>query len=113
MEKRRFQRIQIGNMTADISDGVGFYTGSVSNLSRSGLRIEDLSKRFDGSSKQFSLVLSGDGHHFRMKVRPRWTRAQSLSKKVGMEIVKAPWGWAEFVINLEPPASSQWTEITM
>ena len=100
MEKRRHQRMAISNLSADISDGKGFFPGVVSDLSRFGLRLTDLPLKVD-SSQRPSIVVSGHGRNFKMLVRPCWTQKDNNRKSVGVEIMNAPWEWTEFVAGLE------------
>lgn len=103
----------VGNLHADISDGHGFFSGTVEDLSRFGLRLDDVSIRLNDKSKHFSVIVSGLGKHFKMKARPRWASGKSYSKKVGLEIVNAPLGWTEFVMEHEPGTDDTWAEITI
>jgi len=102
MEKRRHQRMAVANLHVDISDGQGFFSGTVEDFSRFGMKLDNVPKRLDEKAGNLALVVSGEGKHFKMKARPRWARRKSFSKKVGLEIVNAPWGWAEFVMQFEP-----------
>jgi len=113
MEKRRYQRMAVGNLMVDISDGKGFFSGTVGDLSRSGLKLDDLSNRLDITSKQLSVVVSGQGKHFKMIARPKWKKSRNISNNIGVEIIKAPFGWAEFVRDFEPPQISTIEEIIM
>ncbi len=102
MEKRRHQRMAVKNLWADVSDGKGFFSGLVTDLSRFGLRMVDLPGKLDNNSQRLSLVVSGHGQNFKMLVRPRWSRKEVNQKCVGVEIINAPWGWTEFVMDFEP-----------
>jgi hypothetical protein len=102
MEKRRYQRIAIENLSVDVADGVGFFQGMVSDISRSGICMTDLSERLNGDVKKMTVVVSGKGANFRMNVRPRWYTHGGVRKIVGVEMINAPVGWAEFVIGVEP-----------
>ena len=113
MEKRRHQRVEVDNLNVDISDGMGFFTGTISDISRFGLKVENVPKRLNDSVKQLSIVISGKGQHFKVKARPRWTVRQPISKSVGIEIVQAPFGWTEFVMNFEPAKDDVWGEIQL
>jgi len=103
MEKRRHPRMMIKNFSVDISDGVGFFQGMVFDISRFGVGISELPKRIDGSAKKMTVVISGRGENFKMKVRPKWYTHGGVTKSIGAEIINAPWGWTEFVMDLEPP----------
>lgn len=103
MEKRRYQRIDTNCLIADISDGQGFYNGVIKDLSRSGIQVIEVPKRLDETAQQLSVVVSTREDYFKLRVRPRWSRKQDISKILGLEIVRAPLGWAEFIIDQEPP----------
>ncbi len=113
MEKRQYQRMAVGNLYVDISDGQGFFSGTVKDLSRFGLKLDDVPKKLDEKANYFSVVVSGDGQHFKMRARPRWAHKKSLNKKLGLEIVDAPWGWTEFVMKFEPAYGDAWGEISI
>lgn len=113
MEKRRHQRMAVTNLTVDISDGIGFFAGTVGDLSRFGLMVNDIPKMLDEKAPQLSVVITGNGKHFKMKARPRWSCRQSINKKVGIEVMNAPWGWTEFVMDLEPKNDDTWDTINL
>jgi hypothetical protein len=108
MEKRRHPRIGNIPYLVDISDGVGFYTGYVNNLSRFGICLQDIPNRLNQHAEKLSVVISGGGQNFKIKARARWTEQQKYSKNIGLEIVNAPWGWTEFVMEKEPPQDDIW-----
>lgn len=93
----------VSNIWADVSDGKGFFSGTVVDLSRFGLRMTDLPAKLDSSGQRLSIVISGQGKNFKMLVRPRWSQKEATQKSVGVEIVNAPWGWTEFVMAFEIP----------
>jgi hypothetical protein len=102
MEKREHLRMAIENLSVDVADGVGFFQGMVSDISRFGICMADLSKRINGDAKRMTIVVSGKAGHFRMDVRPRWYTHGSSRHYVGAEIITVPIGWTEFVMNFEP-----------
>lgn len=104
MENRKHPRIPSSVYIVDISDGQKFFDGTVENYSRFGLRIKGISKRINHKTRRLSLVVSGEGQFFKMLARPRWTQEEMLQKEMGLEILRAPLGWAKFVIAQEPPA---------
>lgn len=113
MQNRQFPRIENSNMLADISDGKRFFSGYVSNLSRSGLCIEDIPQRMDHKARKVSVVLSGKEGTFKMVTCPRWSWQRGSSKSLGLEILNAPVGWAEFVMQHEPVSQDPWAEIRL
>lgn len=102
MEHRKFERIELKNYCVDASDGRGFFQGEVSNGSRSGLCLKGLPKRIDATVKFMTIIVSGQGKNFKMKIRPRWTSTDGVSKSIGAEILNASWGWVDFIKYLEP-----------
>jgi hypothetical protein len=114
MEKRKHQRIGMENISVDVADGVGAFQGMVSDISRFGVRLINLPKRLNGSVKKMTIVVSAKGQYFKMNARPRWYADDGATKSVGAEILKAPWGWTEFVIGFEPVIHKDvWSEIRL
>lgn len=102
MEKRKHRRIRVqGRMRIDVSDGIGSCSGDVSDVSRVGLCLLDVAKRFGKNMDAYTVVASSDGKYFKFRVRPRWEAVGRLSKKIGVEIDEAPWQWIEYVMSLE------------
>lgn len=113
MEKREHQRVIAGNFMVDISDGSGFFSGTVSDLSRSGLKLGGIAPKLNDRSKHLSVVISAQGKHFKMMARPRWSQTHQVSKNIGVEIVKAPFGWTEFVMDFKSQDNDTMGEIFM
>ncbi len=44
MNKRDQQRIEVQNFVANLSDGVDFFSGNVSDVSRAGMLLDDIPK---------------------------------------------------------------------
>ena len=105
--------MEVENLNIDISDGSGFFGGTIRDLSRFGMKVDNVARRLDDNAKQFSIVISGNGKNFKVKARPRWTVQQPISKSVGIEIVHAPLGWSEFVMDFEPSKDDIWEEIQL
>ena len=113
MENRRFQRMKINQMSVDISDGNGFFSGEITDVSRFGLKLDSIPLKLDDRAKHLSIVVSGRGKNFKMKARPRWTQKQTYSKNLGVEILNAPYGWTEFVMDFEPEKKDVWGTIAL
>lgn len=101
MEKRKYTRMVVHDMQIDISDGIGCCSGTVRDISRLGLCLADLAKRFGKNIDAYVAVASSDDLHFKFKVRPKWEQVGRSSKRVGVEIHEPPPGWTEYVISLE------------
>ncbi len=104
MESRAYQRMEIQGLDADISDGIGFFPGVISDVSRFGIRMADLPKRISSDKRRMTIVISGHGKNFKMLVRPKWSSDTGLRKMMGFEILNTPWEWTDFVMKLEPTA---------
>ncbi len=102
MDKREYTRIEVDGLGADISDGVGFFPGTISDVSRFGLCMSDLPKRINNKTEKMTVVVSGHGKNFKMLVRPKWSTETGLRKMVGFQIVNTPWAWTDFVMQIEP-----------
>ena len=102
MNKRKHPRITISHIEADISDGRGFYTGTVQDISRFGLSITNIPKRLDKDADIYSVILDGPGTHFKLLARPVWEQEDGLNKRIGAQIENSPWTWTEYVMRHEP-----------
>ncbi|MGI9536111.1 MAG: PilZ domain-containing protein [Desulfocapsaceae bacterium] len=105
MQNREYPRLEIPQIQADVSDGKGFFTGAVKNLSRFGLSISDIPTNLDNSSDIYSVILDGPGTHFKLLVRPIWEQDDGNSKTIGARIENSPWTWTEFVMRQETLAN--------
>jgi hypothetical protein len=101
VDNRGYQRVGIDGFYADVSDGVGFFSGMISDISRFGMCMADLPKRLNDKTRKLIVVVSGPGINFKMAVRPKWTVDNGLQKVVGVEILNTPWAWTEFVSRHE------------
>lgn len=101
MHKREFPRLELPHIQADVSDGKGFFTGAVINVSRFGLAIGDISSDLDQDSDIYSVIIDGPGTHFKLLVRPVWVRDDGNSKTIGAIIENSPWTWTDFVMTQE------------
>lgn len=113
MEKRRHPRMDNLQLTADISDGERFFSGELTNLSRFGLCLDGIPSKIDHTARRMSVVLSGNGENFKLLTRPCWSWEEGRVTMLGLEILKAPWGWTEYVLGLEPAIDDIWAETEM
>lgn len=84
-------------MSVDISDGYGFYSGFIGDISQSGLCLKHISVALDEGLKRFTAVVSKDGANFRMTVRPRWNTLNGYTKDIGVRIESPSSEWKQFV----------------
>ena len=108
MNKRRHRRIEVANFSVDVSDGKGFFSGQVTDLSRVGLQLNDIPKRLNHNASKLSVVVSGNGKNFKMQAIPKWACENGHYKNVGIELVNVPFSWTEFVIGFEPGEVDVW-----
>ncbi len=106
--KRRYSRMDVQGMEADISDDIGFCSARVRDVSRFGLCLSDMSRKLHVKGDKFLLVISCQGRRFKVHARGRWEAEQGLDTILGAEIKNAPWAWTEFVSTLEPIEDDVW-----
>ena len=106
MDNRKHPRITIAHIEADISDGKGFFTGTVHDISRFGLSISDVPKHLDQAADIYSVILDGPGTHFKLLARPVWEETDGVSKTIGAQIENRSWTWTEYVMRHEPRQES-------
>jgi len=112
MKTRKYPRIPMKNISVDVYDGVGFFSGIISNFSRLGFCMTDLSKKINADFKIMTVVVTCHGKRFKMKATPKWSNKDNLIKSIGAEILDVPFDWTEFVMNFEPVyPSKMWTGI--
>ncbi len=102
-ERRTCERIITENIYVDVSDGKGFFLGEIFDVSKFGLCMMDVPKALREDVEKMTVIVSGNGgRRFRMDVVAKWSTRDSRKKSVGVEILKPPRGWAEFVTKFIP-----------
>ena len=107
--KRRYFRMDVQGMEADISDDIGFCTARVRDVSRYGVCLSDMPRKLHVKDKKFLVVMSCRGHRFKVQAQSRWEAKQGLDMILGAEITNAPWAWTEFVSSMEPIQDEVWS----
>ncbi|WP_136799892.1 MULTISPECIES: hypothetical protein [Desulfosediminicola] len=102
MDKRRYQRISVQGLSADISDGKGFFSGTVSDISQLGISLNHISRHLDRDAHILSVIVEGKGAHFKLLVTQKWESTNGEFKIIGTQIETSPWDWTDFVSQLEP-----------
>jgi hypothetical protein len=100
--------MRLAGMVADISDGRGFFTGSVHDISRFGLALDDIAVKINAHVKQLTVIVDGQGCHFKLRLTPKWETAAGGQKIVGGLIEQSPFAWTEFVMRFEPDNNDIW-----
>lgn len=108
MNKRKYPRIPIRGLNADISDGKGFFTGKVTDISRFGVSLNKIPNTLDGDADILSVIVDGQGAHFKLLIKQKWESVADNSKIIGGQIENSPWDWTEFVRQLEPEQDDIW-----
>lgn len=108
MNRRRHPRMGITGMVADISDGRGFFTGTVHDISRFGLALDDLPEKIDSRARRLTVIVDGQGGHFKLKIKPRWETAAGRRKFIGGQIEQSSIAWTDFVMDFEPNNDDIW-----
>lgn len=108
MDKRKHPRIPIRGLRADISDGKGFYTGTVMDISRVGMSLTHIPKHLDADADILSVIVDGQGSHFKLLVKQKWESPGGNTKIIGTQIENSPWDWTEFIAQLEPEQDDIW-----
>jgi len=110
MIKRRHQRIQTQNLIAKLSNGVDSFSGTVSNISRLGMLLDDIPQRLKSQGIKFSIIVSVKGKDFKMQVEPKWISGNK-SPQMGVAIIDPPLDWTVFAMDCEPKDEDIWGEI--
>ena len=108
MNKRRQQRVEVKNLVAKISDGVESFSGTVSNISRFGMLLNDIPQRFKSQGKRMSIIVSSKAKDFKMQVELKWINGNNSHKNIGLAILDPPLGWTLFVMLFEPAEEVIW-----
>lgn len=108
INRRRNQRIRLENLVADLSDGSGFFSGIVSDVSRSGMQLVHVPKKFNDQAEKLILIVSDNKKNFRIVATPRWVRENTVDKSMGVQIFSAPLNWSSFIRRNEPKENDVW-----
>lgn len=92
----------MNRMVADISDGKGFFSGRVHDISRLGLSLYDIPQKIDAQSSFLTVIVSDQGDHFKLQIRPCWQKSAGLDKIIGGRVEQSTFAWTEFVMRIEP-----------
>ena len=102
MSKRRDQRVEVQNIIANLSDGVNSCSGTVSNISRFGMLMDDIPQSFKSQENKWSIIVTAKGKDFKMQVEPKWVSGNKSETKIGLVILDPPFAWTVFAMICEP-----------
>ena len=108
MERRKHIRISAVGMEADISDMIGFSTGTLKDISRFGVCITDIPRKLHPRNNFVTVIISGKGERFTLQLRPKWEKQDGLTMATGTIIGGVPWDWTEMIMQLEPQYEDAW-----
>ncbi len=97
--KERDDRLEF-KITTNISDGTYFYDGQVANISRSGIMVTEIPKKFDVNSKRCTAVISENGINHKFYMQPRWSEEETNQKVIGFQIISPSLDWIRLIRKL-------------
>jgi len=107
--KRKYFRMDVQGMEADISDDIGFCSAHVKDISRFGICLSDIPRKLHIKGNKFLMVVSDQqGHRFKVYAYGRWEEENGFDMILGAEIKDAPLGWTDFVSTIEPTEKDVW-----
>ncbi|MCP3888885.1 MAG: PilZ domain-containing protein [Desulfobulbaceae bacterium] len=112
MNKRRHERIEVHNVVANLSNGVEFFSGTVSDVSRAGILLDDIPKELRNLEERLTIIVSANDKDYKMMVVPKWISKDYSEKRMGLGILDAPLDWTLFVMNCEPADENVWAATT-
>jgi hypothetical protein len=108
MDKRRYPRIPVSYVTADISDGNGFFFGQIINISETGVLLEDVPQKINHHAKSLSLIVSAKGKNYKVLTQSKWAYETNNTKSLGLNILETNLDWINFVHKVEPQKVDVW-----
>lgn len=99
-EHRTYPRFTQNNMIVDISDGHGFFTGFVGNISKAGLFIKQIPTTLDDEYKRLTVIVAKKEANFRLIIRPQWVQEEGFTKDIGARIVESSDTWKKYIDSL-------------
>ena len=95
---RRHRRKEITGFIGDVTGGGPIVAGEVRDISQGGFRVRDLADKYKSGKYFYTVVLSGQGHHFRMLATPCWEKVDPATKQTetGFKILDCPVEWLEY-----------------
>jgi hypothetical protein len=100
--KRNYRRTGIPGFVGTFADGKKIIKTNVENISTGGFEITILPKSFLAEKNTYVAVISGEGKHYKMLVKPCWQKKEGRNMNIGFKILDAPWEWVELTLNRIP-----------
>jgi len=96
----------VRGMSFDVSDGMRCCSGTVQDVSLTGLCLADMTRRFGKNIDVYAVVATSGRRCFKFRVRPKWEEVSGVSKRMGVEIKEPSRAWLEYVQSLESQSVS-------
>ena len=108
MEQRQHPRLNAVGMEIDISDRIGFSTGTLKDISRFGVCITDIPRKLHTKDSVFTVVISAKRKRFKLQLKSQWEKQDGLTMVTGAIVNNAPWQWTEMITTMEPQNDDVW-----
>ena len=72
------------------------------------MSLDRIPKNLDPDADILSVIVDGQGSHFKLLVKQKWETDAGVVKVIGGQIENSPWDWTEFVMQLEPGQDDIW-----
>jgi len=97
MNKRHHGRSCASEAKVTIYDGGQLLQGRVSNISHSGMLVEDLPLAIDYRGKNLELIVDCEERVFRLRAIPIWGKNCGQTLTLGLRLFSVPRAWYSFV----------------
>lgn len=95
-DKRGFPRQKIAGIIAHVSDGVRCCSGSIADISQSGVCLVSPKGELDQNADKLGVLLTGAGESFQIAVKPRWKVERGGKLSIGASIEESLGNWDSF-----------------
>lgn len=104
-DHRVMPRLPVDGVSAYVSDGINSWTGTVTDISRDGIRLTNPEAVSNRKIDRLGVLLNWNGKCFPIHVKPQWR--MNSGRNIGAKIVGGYWKWDEF----EKPSVRQRTAV--
>jgi hypothetical protein len=108
LDKRRYTRTSVYNVTADVSDGKGFFYGEITNISETGLLLKGVSKKINHHAKNMSLIVTEGDKNYKVLAQPMWAKQKISTKVLGFKVLENNLDWIKFNNRIRPKTVDVW-----
>jgi hypothetical protein len=85
-------------MVSAFSDGSNVYRGLVANISKSGLKITNITSKFRPETRRrYTTIVTSRDKKFKFKILPIWFNKKGSTLEIGFQIVSPPSGWRSYL----------------